>query len=87
MAYGQGDAKSGAMNQHREMAGAGSSGTFGVKGLPQKPVPHPAVHEAMSPPMEDSMRAAPPARGGKQAAPDHAEGAGIKDHFTRAGKV
>lgn len=82
--YGQGDVKSGAMNQHKAMAGAGMSGNFGVMPHPGRTMKHPDIgmsHE----PMADSSRM-PPA-GSKQGAPDHAMGKGHGDHFARGGKV
>lgn len=84
--YGKGSITSNAINQHREMAGAGSKGNFGVGKLPQRDKQHPDVgmsHAAM----DDAKRG--PGLGGsgmaKQAAPDHGQmGA---DHFNRYGKA
>jgi hypothetical protein len=90
--YGQGDVKDTSVNQHKGMAGASSTGNFGVKGLPQRPVPHPDVKAGTGSKgmMDDSMRGAPPAIGkhpmAKQAAPDH--GSDVMDHFSySSGKV
>ena len=90
--YGSGSVKESGMNAHKEMAGAGSKGNFGVGAFPVKSVPHPdaKADTGMKPHMDDSMRGSA-VKGGQggmmQAAPDHGEGMGMKDHFARAGKV
>lgn len=88
--YGGKKVESSAMNAHKAMAGAGSSGSFGVGAFPSRDAKHPDAsmsHEAMP----DSARGAPPAMGGskgahgRQAAPDH--GPMGNDHFMRGGKL
>ena len=84
--FGGKKVESSSMNAHKAMAGAGSSGTFGCGTFPCKPVAHPDAsmsHAAM----DDGMRGAPPAKGGRQASPNHAEGSGMRDHFNRGGKL
>lgn len=86
MGYGKGMVKSDAMGAHKEMAGAKSS--FGVKSAFTGGVQtQPGVKSFEA--MQDSMRGAPPAVGGKhmgmQAAPDHGDMG--KDHFSRGGMV
>lgn len=73
-----------AMNAHKAMAGAGSTGNFGVKPYPGRAASHPDVgmsHE----PMADGARSA--SVKGMQGAPDHGIGKGVSDHFMRAGKL
>lgn len=83
-----GQVKSGGMNQHKLMAGAGRTDNFGVSKFPARDVPHPDVgmkHEAMP---DESRGAKPPIKGNgmlMQAAPDH--GGMGPDHFQRGGKV
>lgn len=87
--YGKGSVSSDAMNQHKNMAGAGSKTDFGVGKIPGREAKHPDLmmsHEAM----DDSMRS--PSVKGKggmamQGAPDHGQGMGAKDHFLRGGSV
>ena len=88
MAFGKGSVKSDAIPQHKKMAGAGMSGNFGVKPLPQRDAPHPDIgmkHVAL----DDSARGAPPPMKGHhglmQSNADH--GPQGKDHFERGGKV
>lgn len=86
--YGKGSVKTSEMNAHKAMAGAGSSGSFGVGKLPQRSVQHPDVgmsHAAM----DDGSRGAGPGLMSKgmavQAAPNH--GPAGSDHFNRYGKA
>lgn len=84
--YGGKKVESGALGQHKMMAGAGMSGNFGVQPFPCKPMAHPDVgmsHAAM----DDSARGTPPATGGRQAAPDHAMNKGMPDHHRRGGAL
>ena len=80
--------KSGGMNQHKLMAGAGRSDNFGVKPFPARDVPSPDMamkHEAMP---DESRGAKPPMKGNgmlMQSAPDH--GGMGSDHFKRDGSV
>ena len=81
--------KSSDVNQHKRLAGATSSGNFGVEKLPQRDVPHPDVNMKHEP-MDDGSRAKGIGRKGgydMQSAPDHGVGKGVKDHFMRDGKV
>lgn len=88
MAYGKGMVTSGEMNAHKSMAGAGSSGNFGVKSAfsaGHQTQPGVKSFEAMN----DGSRAAKPGiprAGGHamQAAADHGDMG--KDHFTRGPK-
>ena len=89
MTYGGSKMNNSDMNAHKAMAGAGSSGNFGIKPLPQRDATHPDLgmkHDAM----DDGMRS-PAVKGGEgrmmQGSPDHGMGKGVKDHFDRAGKV
>lgn len=87
MAYGKGSSGSSGINAHKEMAGAGMSGNFGVSPHPGRAAKHPDVNMTHEP-MADSFRSAPVGgRGGQmmQGAPDHGEGKGVKDHFNRGG--
>ena len=78
------------LNQHKEMAGAGQKGSFGVTAMPCNPTQHPDVGMSHMP-MDDGNRGAGPGIGGgkskmgMQAAPDH--GPQGKDHFNRAGRL
>jgi hypothetical protein len=74
-----------AIRQRKVMAGAAQTGNFGV-GKSVCPVAHPDAsmsHTATA----DSARGTPPASGGRQAAPDHAQSRGMSDHFSRNGKL
>lgn len=74
-----------AIRQRKLMAGAAQSGNFGV-GKPVSPVAHPDAsmsHAATA----DGARGTPPATGGRQAAPDHAAGKGMRDHYRRGGAL
>jgi hypothetical protein len=84
--YGGKKVESSALPQHKAMAGAGSSGNFGVGCFPCNSVAHPDAGMSHAH-MDDGARGAPPAKGGRQAAPDHMQGAGIKDHFRRGGAL
>ena len=84
MAIGQSKISEGGMNQHKSMAGAGSSGNFGVGKFPARDAgKHPDHTMGMAVTMEDGMRGAkPPIEGSgrrMQAAPDH--GMMPKTHF------
>lgn len=85
MAFGKGMVTAGEMNQHKTMAGAGSSGNFGVKSGFGGKTTQPGVKSFEA--MNDGGRGAGPNVGGeygKQAAPDH--GHMGNDHFSRDGK-
>jgi len=71
------------MNAHKDMAGAGSKGNFGVGAYPGRTASHPdrgMKHDVLP----DSARSA--AHNGMQGAPDHGIGKGVADHFQRGGK-
>lgn len=82
--YGQGDVKSKSMNAHKNMAGAGMSGSFGVDKMPGRTMMHPDLKMTHAP-MADSERMPPAGR--MQGSPDHGVGKGHPDHFLRAGKA
>jgi hypothetical protein len=85
--FGKGSVTSNEMNQHKTMAGAGSSGDFGVKSGFGGKTTQPGVKSFDA--MNDGSRGAPPgmARSGghaMQSAPDH--GPAGADHFSRGPK-
>ena len=73
-----------AMNAHKMMAGAGSSGNFGVAAYPGRSDKHPD-HGMSHDTLPDSARSA--CCGDKMGAPDHGIGTGAKDHFRRDSKA
>ena len=72
------------MNSHKMMAGAGSTGYFGVGAYPGRTDKHHDVG-VMQGEMPDSARSCPV--GSNQGSPDHGIGKGHADHFTRAGSA
>jgi hypothetical protein len=82
-----------AIRQHKQMAGAGEKGNFGVDPYPTRDAMHPdaVAHTGRKPELEDSARGIPPGMGGgkgshaRQAAPDH--GPRGHDHHRREGKL
>ena len=78
----------GEMNAHKAMAGAGSSGSFGVDKLPGQGVQTQKHVESFAQ-LQDGQRATGPGLGGgkgghaKQASPDHGDAG--RDHFSRGG--
>jgi hypothetical protein len=91
MAYDDKMVSSDGMNQHKKMAGAGDKGSFGVSTFPGRAGVHPdiAAKTGSKGMMAEGERGIPMSSkvNGKQPSPDHAEGKGAPDHFSRDSTV